>query len=130
MSRNRLSMRKIKEVMRLLWSQDRSAREVAVSCGLARSTVREYERRALAAGLSWPLPDEDDATLENRVFPQHRMLQRRHGQPRITTGWIGSCVANRPIALPELVRLAQKTRPSGVEASKARTPGIQTYGRS
>ena len=69
MPRKRLSMRKIKEVLRLLWDQDRSAREVAASCGLARSTVREYERRALDAGLSWPLPDVDDGTLENRLFP-------------------------------------------------------------
>jgi transposase len=61
-------MRKVREVLRLLWDLRRSAREVAVSCGLARSTVQEYERRALAAGLSWPLPDVDDATLEARLF--------------------------------------------------------------
>lgn len=53
----RLSMRKIREVLRLLWDQRRSARDVARSCGMARSTVREYERRALDAGLSWPLPE-------------------------------------------------------------------------
>jgi len=62
-------MRKIKEVLRLLWDQDRSAREVAVSCSLARSTVKEYERRALGAGLSWPLPAVDDGTLEALLFP-------------------------------------------------------------
>ena len=69
MPRKRLSMRKIREVLRLLWGQGRSAREVAKSCGLARSTVREYERRALDADLSWPLPDVDDGTLETRLFP-------------------------------------------------------------
>jgi len=69
MSRKRLSMRKIREVLRLLWGQGRSAREVAVSCGLARSTVKEYERRAREASLSWPLPDVDDAALERRLFP-------------------------------------------------------------
>jgi transposase len=68
MPRKRLSMRKIKEVLRLLWDQRRSIREVAVSCGLARSTVKEYERRALEAGLSWPLPDVDDGVLEERLF--------------------------------------------------------------
>ncbi|MDZ7802099.1 MAG: IS21 family transposase [Trueperaceae bacterium] len=69
MPRKRLSMRKVREVLRLLWGQRRSAREVAVSCNLARSSVREYERRAEAAGLSWPLPDVDDGTLENTLFP-------------------------------------------------------------
>ncbi len=68
MPRKRLSMRKIREVLRLLWDQRRSVREVAVSCDLARSTVKEYERRALDAGLSWPLPDVDDGALEERLF--------------------------------------------------------------
>jgi transposase len=68
MPRKRLSMRKIREVLRLLWDQRRSVREAAVSCDLARSTVKEYERRALEAGLSWPLPDVDDAALEERLF--------------------------------------------------------------
>ena len=77
MPRKRLSMRKIKEVLRLLWDQDRSAREVAASCGLARSTVREYERRALDAGLSWPLPEVDDGTLENRLFPPAPLVAGR-----------------------------------------------------
>lgn len=62
-------MRKIREVLRQLWDARRSAREVAQSCGLARSTVKEYERRALAAGLVWPLPEVDDGALEGLLFP-------------------------------------------------------------
>jgi transposase len=69
MSRKRLSMRKIREVLRLSWGQYRSIREVAVSCSLARSTVKEYLRRAEEAGLAWPLPDVDDASLEKMLFP-------------------------------------------------------------
>jgi transposase len=69
MPRKRLSMRKIREVLRLSKGQYRSIREVAASCGLARSTVKEYLRRAEEAGLSWPLPDLDDASLERLLFP-------------------------------------------------------------
>jgi transposase len=37
---------------------------------VARSTVAEYLRRARAAGLSWPLPEElDEAALERKLFP-------------------------------------------------------------
>ncbi len=68
MPRKRLSMRKIREVLRLLWDQRRSVREVALSCDLARSTVKEYERRAREAGFAWPLPDLDDGALEARLF--------------------------------------------------------------
>lgn len=65
-------MRKIREVLRLLWGQHRSSREVARSCGVARSTVGDYERRARAAGLSWPLPEIDDRSLEALLYPSER----------------------------------------------------------
>jgi transposase len=70
MPAERVSMRKIKEILRLKWSLGLSCRQIARSCALARSTVAEYLRRAEAAGLSWPLPPEwDDAKLEERLFP-------------------------------------------------------------
>ena len=63
-------MRKIREVLRLSWGQGRSLHEVARSCGLARSSVKRYLRRAERAGLSWPLPEAlDDGALEARLFP-------------------------------------------------------------
>ena len=63
-------MRKIKEVLRLKWQYGRSNQEIATSCNIARSTVREYLLRAEQAGLSWPLdPSRDDACLENLLFP-------------------------------------------------------------
>lgn len=70
MPRERLSMRKIKEVLRLKWDCGLSERQIAKSCAIARSTVAEYVRRAVDAGLSWPFPDSlDDALLEQRLFP-------------------------------------------------------------
>ena len=63
-------MRKIKEVLRLHFEHQQSARQIAKSCGIARSTVKEYLDRAQKAGIPWPLPAEwDDAALENRLFP-------------------------------------------------------------
>jgi transposase len=63
-------MRKIKEVLRLKWSQGLSNRQIAKACGIARPTVGEYLRRAAQAGLAWPLPANlDEATLERQLFP-------------------------------------------------------------
>lgn len=71
MAGRRLSMRKIKEVIRLNWDQGFSARQIARSCGMARSTVKEFLNRAQVAGLIWPLPpDMDDHALENLLFPK------------------------------------------------------------
>ena len=70
MPAKRLSMRKVKEVLRLCWGQGLSKRQVARSCGLSRPAVDGYLRRAEAAGLHWPLPDTlDDGALERLLFP-------------------------------------------------------------
>ena len=47
-----------------------SRRAISKSCGIARSTVDEYTKRARQSGLSWPLPEElDDTALENLLYP-------------------------------------------------------------
>ena len=63
-------MRKIKEVLRLRYQNRLSARRIARSCGISRSTVSEYLMRAKAAGFGWPLPENlDEAAVEARLFP-------------------------------------------------------------
>ena len=70
MPKERLSMRKIKEILRLSWECGLSKQKIAQSCGVARSTVGDYLMRASAAGLSWPLPEElSEVELETRLFP-------------------------------------------------------------
>lgn len=70
MSANRLSMRKIKEVLRLKWANKLSDRKIAQSCNISRPAVANYVERAVLAGLSWPLPDTlTDADLEQLLFP-------------------------------------------------------------
>lgn len=70
MPRERVSVRKIREILRLHRQAGLSRRQIAASCNLARSTVADYLRRAEAAGLSWPLPRGlDDASLERALFP-------------------------------------------------------------
>ena len=70
MPAKRLSMRKIKDVLRLCWGQGLSKRKAAGSCGVSCPTVDEYLRRAEASGLSWPLPAAlDDGALERLLFP-------------------------------------------------------------
>jgi transposase len=66
----RLSMRKIREYVRLRFEVGLSARQIAASLQVSRSSVGEYARRFAAAGLSWPLPEAlSDRELERRLFP-------------------------------------------------------------
>jgi len=54
MPAQRLSMRQVREVLRLKWACGLSDRKIAHSLRVSRPTVAEYVRRAQAAGLSWP----------------------------------------------------------------------------
>jgi transposase len=66
----RLSMRNIREVLRLAWEAGFSSRMIAESCSIGRTTAREYLQRAQRAGLGWPLPEGiTDSELERRMFP-------------------------------------------------------------
>ena len=65
MPEKRLSMRKIKEVLRLRHELGLGQRQIARSCSISQSTVHEYLTGAEAAGVTWPLPpDWDDRKLE------------------------------------------------------------------
>ena len=96
MTQQRLSMRSIREVLRLKYGLGRSHRQIAQALGIANSTVSLYVSRAAEAGFSWPLPEGlDDTALETALFPPqppsrdvrpepdwaevHRELQRHKG---------------------------------------------------
>ena len=71
MPAERITMRTIREVLRLKFECKLANRKIAESVSIARSTVGDYIRRAEAVGLSWPLPDDlDDGQLEKILFDQ------------------------------------------------------------
>src|SRR5437660_12602571 len=65
-----VSMRKIKEVLRLRFGLGLRQDQIARSCSIGQATVHRYLERATAAGLSWPLPEDcDDRRLNELLFP-------------------------------------------------------------
>ena len=74
MPAERITMRKVKEVLRLKFDVKLSNRRIAQSCSMAHSTVGEYIRRFRQSSLSWPLAeDTDDNQLEQLLFPQPQL---------------------------------------------------------
>ena len=66
----RLSMRKIRDVLRLRFAQGLSQRAIAGGTGLSVGAVNSYLSRARLAGLNWPLPEDlGDAQLETLLYP-------------------------------------------------------------
>jgi len=74
----RLSMRQIREILRLKHKLELTHRAVAKACSVGVGTVTLYLQRAAEVGLGWPLPDDlDDAALEAKLFPRAAPLRER-----------------------------------------------------
>lgn len=75
-------MRKIRQVLRLALEQGMSKRAIAKSMLVSRDAVTDYVTRALAAGITSPIPPElDDAYLERLLFPAELVRQQRRPEP-------------------------------------------------
>lgn len=71
MAQERLTLRKIRELLRLKEEAGLSNRAIARACKISNSTVGEYLRRAQQADLHWPLPDGmGDDELYRKMFPE------------------------------------------------------------
>ena len=118
MSGKRLSMRTIKEVLRLKWTCGLSDRQVARSCSIARSTVSEYLRRAEKAGLNWPLPEGmDDSQLDALLFPV--APPACSGAPRAVPDWtqVRKELKKKGVTLFLLWEEYKETHPDGYQYS-------------
>jgi len=84
MPAERVSMRRVREILRLKYEAGASDRAIARSVGVARSTARLCLDRVAAAGLTWPLPEGlTDGALEALLFASSGAMpgQRRKAEP-------------------------------------------------
>ena len=82
-AKRELTMRQLRHLLRL-HHDGVSAREIGRRLGVARSTIQDNLKRAAAADLKWPLPDDvTDAALECRLFAKAGVEpgQRRRIEP-------------------------------------------------
>jgi IS30 family transposase len=82
-ARRELTMRQLRQMLRL-HHDGVSAREIARTLGVARTTIQDNLARARAAGVGWPLPAEcSDEVLERRLFAHSGVKRgrRRYSEP-------------------------------------------------
>jgi len=82
MAQRKLTMRKIKEILRLKWVLRLSDRQVGASLKIGHSTVGEYIKRAQRAGLDWSQVEKMEETeLKGKLFPPKEPDHKQRSQP-------------------------------------------------
>ncbi len=70
LDRRKLSVHKTREIIRLRFELGLSIRQIARSLSVSHSTVGDVVRKAQAANMGWPLPEDmDDVELDRRMYP-------------------------------------------------------------
>ncbi len=111
-------MRKIKEILRLCWEKGLSERQAATSCGVGKTTIREYLDRAKKAGLSWPLHEDfDETSLENLLFHSSIPLDaERRNMPSFE--YINTELKRKHMTLQRLWEEYRENSPEGYQYSQ------------
>lgn len=106
-------MRKIKEVLRLKWELGLAARQIAHSLSISHSTVLGMLQRAEQAGLSWPIPDLDDAALEAKLYPNAPELPKHRPEP--DPAYIHKQLQRKGVTLQLLWLEYKQAQPDGLQ---------------
>ncbi len=116
--RKGLSMRKIREIVRLGLSGSLSERQIARSCGVSRPTVREYLKRAVEAGLTVEglerTPEEELEGLLKSIPEAGQMGNR----PQPDWPWIHEELRKKGVTLQLLWTEYKQDHPEGYQISQ------------
>ncbi len=76
-------MRKLREVLRLRYDLKLNYHEIGRSCAIGVSSVHKYLKRAEAAGITWPLPEDwDEGRLAAALSPGTKSPARDTPRPQ------------------------------------------------
>lgn len=119
MPQERVTMRKIREILRLAWSCNQSRQAIATSCGIGKTTVTDTLCRASAANLSWPLPFAlDDVGLEILLYPTNPGSSHRKCIPPDWHALNSEFVTHKNLTLMLLWQEYKEQNPSGYQYSQ------------
>ena len=118
MPKERLGVKKIKEVLRLKHTMGLSQQAISNSTGIPRSTVRDYLGRAKTAGLSYSLlNDIDNEQLNALLFPARK---EEASQQRPSPSWsaVYKELKRKGVTLQLLWEEYKRKHPNGYQYSQ------------
>lgn len=123
MPRNHISMRNIRELLRLRFQSGLSHAKIAKSIGIGETTVSECLQRFKKACLSWPLPiDLTDGELEGQLYPSYRsdapLTEKQKQRREIDWASINKELKRKSVTLRLLWEEYKTENPLGLEYSQ------------
>jgi transposase len=122
MPQKAVSMRKIREVLRLRYDLGLLQQEIARSCSISQTSVHRYLERATAVGLSWPLPEDcDDQRLNELLFPTTPTREGNPPPPRLALDFAeihGQLQSSKYVTLQLLWEEYRQSQPEGYRYSR------------
>ncbi len=103
-----ISMRKLKEILRLKYGVGLSHRQIGRSLAISPSVVSRYANRAAQLGIKqWPLPTGWDDTKLKHAFLQTQVKMKKHSLPDWAT--VHRELRNKCVTLQLLCKRAVRT---------------------
>lgn len=113
MAQERLSVRKIREILRLKNEVGLSNRAIARACRISNSTVGDYLARAEQARVGWPLAEDlSEEVLYQRLFPEGER-PKAAGRPMPNWEEIHRDLSRRGVTLRLLWQEYRERHPAG-----------------
>ena len=104
-------MRKVKKILAFHFDEGRSARAIAIHCGLARRSVAQTLERFAASGLSWlEARDLDEEVLEAALY----RISRASDWPEVDWAKVEKDLSGRGMTLMLLWEEWRETHPDGM----------------
>jgi len=117
-AKRELTMRQIRQLLRLA-HDGVSAREMGRRLGVARSTIQDNLKRAKAAGIVWPLPDDvTDEVLEQRMFARAGVKAGFRRRPEPDWAWLARELKRPGVNLSVLWEEYRQADPEGYSYSR------------
>jgi transposase len=116
MAQERISMRKIKEALRLYYEAKVSQNNIAKVTSISRHSAQQYLLRFKASGLIWPLTEEiSESELEKRLFPGKKNLSGK--RPELDYGYLLQEIRKPNATLGVLWEEYKQQNPAGYQYS-------------
>jgi transposase len=118
MSRSHLSMRKIREILRMRFECQCSYQAIATSIGISSSTASDCVNRAKAANLNWPLSsDLTDEQLDLYLYPPAKNISKEQ-RGEVDYAYIHKELKRKHVTLMLLWQEYKQQYPQGLQYSQ------------